>query len=420
MPGIRPFLKLSYTLNWTSGLGVLGFHAVYLACHLAAVCCVYALGRAWQGWPTSTPVLTRRMALTTALLFALHPAQTEAVTYISGRSVSLMGLAYLGALLAYHYGRAHDCRIWHAGISPLLFLTALAVKETAWTLPLALLLWDAGTGSLTFRTRLRRIRIHTTILALSAGVMLCTTGYQRLLLGSLETRTLWENLLTQIDGQSYLLAHPLLCLQTNIDPDLAIHTRLDASLLLSGGFLTTLLLVGAWQLRTRVWLGVGILWTFLHLLPTNSALPRLDVANDRQLYLALIGPALLVAVGLWNSLARPQAVAATCALVLILGGATARRNLDYRSESALWETTTHTSPMKARVWNNLGYAAQLAGDTMTACSAYHHALWLDPETPKARANLALLSPSCTAQTPPVPHAKSTNQPSHPAATAGPE
>ena len=76
MPGIRPFLKLSYTLNWTSGLGVLGFHAVYLACHLAAVCCGYALGRAWQGWPTSTPVLTRRMALTTALLFALHPAQT--------------------------------------------------------------------------------------------------------------------------------------------------------------------------------------------------------------------------------------------------------------------------------------------------------------------------------------------------------
>ena len=39
-------------------------------------------------------------------------------------------------------------------------------------------------------------------------------------------------------------------------------------------------------------LAFSVLWFFLWLAPTNSFIPRLDVANDRQLYVALIGPSL--------------------------------------------------------------------------------------------------------------------------------
>jgi hypothetical protein len=34
---------------------------------------------------------------------------------------------------------------------------------------------------------------------------------------------------------------------------------------------------------------LGILWFFLHLLPTNSVLPRYDVLSERNLYLPSIG-----------------------------------------------------------------------------------------------------------------------------------
>jgi len=177
----------------------------------------------------------------------------------------------------------------------------------------------------------------------------------------------------------------------NIDPDLAVLTAISPGLALKAAILFLVMLVGILQLRRRPWLGAGILWTFLHLLPTNSFLPRLDVANDRQLYVALIGPALILAVVLWGRLPRRAAALATLALALGLGGATAERNLDYETEVSLWQATVWESPNKARVWNNLGYAYQLAGDIPAARRAYQRALAIDPSHVKARINIDALS-----------------------------
>jgi hypothetical protein len=37
--------------------------------------------------------------------------------------------------------------------------------------------------------------------------------------------------------------------------------------------------------RTKRWISFGILWLFLQILPTNSIVPRLDIANERHMYL---------------------------------------------------------------------------------------------------------------------------------------
>src|SRR5690606_38586518 len=81
-----------------------------------------------------------------ALLFALHPAATEAVTYISGRSVSLMALFYLAAMWSFVAGESSGRRWLSRGLATLLFALALAVRETAVTLPAALFLlaWYGG------------------------------------------------------------------------------------------------------------------------------------------------------------------------------------------------------------------------------------------------------------------------------------
>jgi tetratricopeptide (TPR) repeat protein len=387
MPGIRPLLKLSYVLNWVSGLGLLGFHAVNLLCHAASALCVFALCRRWGDALGLDPAQIPAVAVTTALLFALHPAQTEAVTYVSGRSVALMALCYLGACLAYRQDASGSRQL----LSPLLFAAALFTKETAWTLPFAILLTEAAGCRASWRDRLWGLRLHWAVLALAAGAMLAMEGYRRLLMGSLAARDLGTNLLTQVGGQVYLLTQPLLLLRVNIDPDLAVLTTITPSLALKAAALLLLTLAGILQLRRRPWLGAGILWTFLHLLPTNSLLPRLDVANDRQLYVALIGPALILAVVLWGRLPRRAAALATLVLALGLGVATAERNLDYRTELSLWQATVRESPNKARVWNNLGYAYQLAGDIPAARRAYQHALALDPSHVKARINLDALS-----------------------------
>jgi len=387
MPGIRPLLKLSYVLNWVSGPGIVGFHAVNLLCHAASALCVFALCRRWGDALGLDPRQVPAVALTTALLFALHPAQTEAVTYISGRSVALMALCYLGACLAYRQAASG----WRRLLSPLLFAAALLTKETAWTLPFAILLTEAPRSQASWRDRLWGLRLHWAVLTPAAGAMLTMEGYRRLLLGSLAVRDPWTNLLTQVGGQFYLLTQPFLLLRMNIDPDLAVLTTVSPGLALKAAILLLVMLVGILQLRRRSWLGAGILWAFLHLLPTNSFLPRLDVANDRQLYVALIGPALILAVVLWGRLPRRAAGLATFVLALGLGVATAERNLDYQTEVSLWQATARESPNKARVWNNLGYAYQLSGDIPSARQAYQRALGLDPSHVKARINLDALS-----------------------------
>jgi hypothetical protein len=114
MPGIRPLLKLSYALSWSAGGGgTYAFHAVNVMLHAVNVLLVWHVLRA----------LFERMgvggdgfaAFVGALLFALHPAHTEAVTYISGRSTSMMAFFYLASVLAYLRGAPR----W---VSPLLFL----------------------------------------------------------------------------------------------------------------------------------------------------------------------------------------------------------------------------------------------------------------------------------------------------------
>ena len=100
MPGIRPLLKLSYTLNWSLLNGALspqpfGFHLFNIGCHLLSTALVFTLLNRLRADHRHGGLI----ALAGAALFALHPAQTEAITYICGRSVALMSLFYLAALV---------------------------------------------------------------------------------------------------------------------------------------------------------------------------------------------------------------------------------------------------------------------------------------------------------------------------------
>ena len=379
MPGIRPLLKLSYTFNWTIGWGIGGFHAFNILVHGVNVLLVHALAR--RLCSLHLRAHAESAAWLAALLFALHPAQTEAVTYISGRSVSLMACFYLSGMLLWLHGR----RRWAA----LMMLAALAVKETAWTLPFALLLWQRAEGK-TLRAAARDLLPLWLVLLAAMLAMLAIPGYQRLLVGSLSVRGIGENLVAQVTGQFYLLTQPLLMLCTNIDPDIATPARLDLIWICKAMLLAGLLGWGLHGMRKRPWLGLGMLWFFLHLLPTNSLLPRADIANDRQLYLAMIGPALLLAVTIFRGLSLRAAVSAGVALVLLLGSTTLLRNQDYLSEVTLWKVTAQASPGKARVWNNLGYAYRLEANPHAARSAYSRALEIDPNNVQARANLMAL------------------------------
>jgi tetratricopeptide (TPR) repeat protein len=366
--GVRPLLKASYTLNWTLGFG---FSLLNVALHATNAALLFLIGEAL--------FRDRRAALVAALLFALHPAATEAVTYISGRSSSMMAVFYLGAILAY----LHGARWW---ISSLLFVCAVATRETAVTLPAALLLCEVCRRT-PWREIARRQWAHWSLLAAGAVFLLFNQRYFDLVAYGYGERSLAENLITQAGGVSYLVLRLISLQGYNIDPALPTLTEWSPAVFFQALLLCLLVVLGIANLRARPWIAFGILWFFLQLAPTNSIVPRLDVANDRQLYLASWGLFLAAGIQLRN-LGRTF-----WGFVLLLFATTSvARQVDYWSEISLWESSVALAPWNARGHNNLGYAYQLAGRTEDARREYRAALTFEPRHAKARLNLEFLPP----------------------------
>jgi tetratricopeptide (TPR) repeat protein len=382
--GIRPLLKLSYTLNWTMGTGVIGFHLTNLLIHLANAWLVYRLAQLFvqQQWQQAK---LQSVPLVVALLFAVHPIHTEAVSYISGRSASLMTLLYLAGFLSYIRGRQNgDWKLLYAA-TPLFFLLALATKETAVTFPLALLAWELCCGG-RWRSAIMQMWPSWVLLCSALLFFVLNDSYLSQMQHSAGLNTLQGNLATQLAAFAYLMKQWLLPLWLNIDPDLPMLTHLTAALLPLSIFIAAVVLtLLCW--RKRPWIAFALAWAMLQLIPLYLLLPRIDIGNERQLYLASwpLLLALVIEMKLWLD-GKPFRLAAA-ALLLGFISLTIMRNQAYASEISLWEDTVRKSPDKARVHNNLGHAylqAQRYGD---ARREFATALQLDPQLYQARYNL---------------------------------
>ncbi len=393
--GIRPLLKASYLLNWSISPGdPFGFHLLNLLLHAANALLVFFLARSLTrryvpAWGESA----EPFALAVALPFALHTLQSEAVTYISGRSVSLAAFFYLAAMLAYIHGTGAERGVRWRVASPVLFLCAVASRETAATLPVALLLYEAlAPDHDGWRVILKRQAAYWGILAALAAVVLTNQNYLYLLHYAFELRSGAENLFSQIHGVSHVLSHLALLNGINIDPDLRTVASPSPSTFLLAALLAAPLVAAAIAARKNPLFSFGVFWFCLQMLPANSFIPRTDIANERHLYLSMAG--LCIAAGAlamqyherWRH-NRRAVVAAFALLLCLLAAFTVRRNRVYASEITLWEDAVEKSPLKARPHNNLGYAYYLAGRHEEAEREYRAALQCDPEFFKARRNL---------------------------------
>ena len=368
--GIRPLLKLSYWALWNVGDGTpWPFHLWNGLLHAANALMVFALGQKILG--------DARPALFGALLFAVHPVNTEAVTYLCGGSVAMAAFFQLAALLAWTNERR--------GLCLLLWLCALATRETAATLPLLLLLWEAHQGR---GWALRRAWPFAALLLVAVLLVIPNSKYAHFFTVSLSARGLWDNALAQVHGLTWLLGQFFWPGRSNIDPDLPLSVAVDGLRLLEAALLMGLLGSALWLKRLWPWAAFCAAWGVLHFLPTNSLLPRLDVANERQWYLP--GIALCWTLGYALHRLRGGAVI-TGLLVLILTAFTYQRNRDYTDELSLWAQTVRVSPGKARAWNNYGVALRITGDAEGAKAAFTRALALDPHHPEAQQNLELFA-----------------------------
>lgn len=384
--GMRPLLKLTYCLNYLFGPSPWGFHLFNNLVHALSALLVYLLSLRVFGRDSS-----RYPALACALLFALHPVRTEAVTYVSSRSVSLAALFML--LSVYSYARGREGSAGHQNVaSPLWFILAVAVRETSVILPLLLMAWEVHSGG-TMRSGLARARTHWALCGLALAYWLLKGGPFLIYVQGLLDFDGPSLFLRQANGVFYLLTRWLNPFTQNIDPDLPDAVAWTAPVTGEVVVLTLMLGGGLAALRLRHPAGLGFVWFFLNLAPTNSFLPRFDVASERHLYLAALGLEWALVASLWPLASRRPRVAAIVGGVVLLAlvAGVAARNMDYRSEISLWEDTARKSPGKARAQNNLGYAYLAAGELLKALERFELALKLDPANANAGKNLEIVN-----------------------------
>jgi len=402
----RPLAYLSFALNYYLGRNdPLGYHLVNLLVHLANGLLVFLLGlgilEAMGGEGGSQKAEAgegpRWTAFGAALLFLVHPVQTQAVTYIVQRMTSLSALFMLIATLAWISARRSPRNRggWIAG-GLLAWAAACFTKENAFILPLVLLGMDALLYDDIARfARERRPRFLLVLLAL--GALLAGAGLylEPEFEAVYRTRPFSpaERLLTQprvIFHYLSLLAWPLPG-RFHLDYDFPVSTGLLSPPTTLPAILGIFGLIGAgWMLRRRAPLfSLAVLWFFGNITVESSIVP-LEMVFEHRIYVPSVGVFLLLSAALWKAFGKRRPIAFL--LLLALSGtllilATRARNEVWSDPARLFGESAAHSPGKARAHLNVGWSHYYAGRMDEAEKAFRKVLELEPGNAAALNNL---------------------------------
>jgi hypothetical protein len=400
----RPVTLLTFAANLRfGGRHPLGFHLVDIALHLTNAVLVFRLLE--RTLPRNARALAA--AAVGAGLFLLHPAQTEAVTYVSGRATALMTFFLLLAHLTALRGLDAKGRRWTA-VSLACFALAVGAKEIALVYPVLWWTWLVFERGLPSRQALRRAVPHaTTAVVLVAGMAL-HPGYRALLReaagsgtlaatpagrieqqlglgfcfndGQARTESCTARRVEGLAGLTRVLITPW---STSIDPGRRPVRTTDVLLVVC------LVLAVAGALRTRPGgIASGAAWALASLLPTHLLLVRSEPVADRLLYLPMVGVALVVATAAQRAPGgRRLAASGIVAALLLLGALTWQRNSQYQSELVLWRDAVAKNGDSPRALVNLGFAYELEGELGAAAEQYRLALVRQPGSISARRGL---------------------------------
>ena len=448
---------LTFALNYHfGGSGLVGYHAVNLLIHLTNAILVYFLvimtfrtpyfvsekaevrseeaeagrirsevsnGKADDLSGRYSPFIIQNshlIALFSALLFVLHPIQTQAVTYVVQRFASLAALFYLLSLVMYIKGRLGargegqgtedevKTKVSIANrlspvacylLSLLSAVLAMMTKEIAFTLPVMIILFDVAF----FRSSLKRRLLFLVPIALILVIVLISVfsggkSLADLLSDTSEVTRLqthmsrWDYLMTQLRVITTYIRLILFPINQNFDYDYPIeHSLFTPPVFFSFLFLLALFGLAVYLFFRSRFIAFGILWFFIALSIESSIIPIVDVIFEHRIYLPSVGLLAGITTGVFIVSHRFKmdrlGLAVLVLAVLLLSGATYARNTVWMSKISLWEDVVRKSPGKARAHSNLGVFYCDEGDLDKGGREFQTALEIDPGYPDAHYNL---------------------------------
>jgi protein O-mannosyl-transferase len=413
----RPLVNLTLALNfYLGGLNTFGYHVFNLIVHGLSVLLLGLI--VWRtlrleffgGRFTSA---AGPLAFLVALLWAVHPLQTETIIYITQRTELRVGFFYLATVYcSLRYWAAVSAsgqRTWLA-LATLACFLGVGCKEVMVTAPVAVLLFERTFVAGSFRETLRKSwRLYVGLFASWLWLLLLNADWPRS--GSAgfdlgvaphiwwitQAKVLWIYL------KLVVWPWPLL-----------IHYQLPYLVTLSAAWmwiLATALLVTATVVLLWRGYSAGFVatWFFLILSPTLLVPIVTEIAAERRMYLPLATLLSLLIVGGYRlmqqalggatdassnspairkrSLASVVGVSAILALVWCL--VDVHRLAAYHDAITLWKDIAATQPDDPVAYDNWGYALQELGRHKEAVDLFLRAMKLKPDDADAHDNLGV-------------------------------
>ena len=394
-PYYRPLQTISYMLDYAFwGLDPWGYHLTSILLHLGCVLLIWLLIRQVSD--------QNRLAFLVAALFAVHPLNTNAITYIAGRADPLALAGMLGALWMFRKSRpaVRSARCaWYSG-SVLLFTAALFSRESTLIFPALLFLERLAFQPEPDHRCRRALATVAPFVALSGTFLLWRQAvlaqFHRSVLPALwlPPRVRWQIPFRTFATDCGLLVWPA---QLHMERQVALGgaellVLTGLGLLLAGGLLWTL--NRTYRTQPLIFFGVG--WFILALLPT-LAIPTIAVAAaEHWLYVPSIGFYVVLGTVAGRQLEQvtPRSRRLAGVLIVVVLGAlalrTIRRNRDWADALTLYTQTKQAAPYSSHVWNNLGREFVSLGETQRALAELRAAEQTGMDNLSPQSNLCAL------------------------------
>lgn len=396
--GGRPIANLTLAANFAlSGTDPWSYHALNVVIHVLSGVTLFGIVRRTLRQPMLHGQFSRDatlLALAVALLWSLHPLQTEAVTYVIQRVESLMGLFYLLTLYCFIRSIESPESIRWKTCAVIVCLLGMATKEVMVTVPILALLYDrafvSGTFSKAWQQR-RGLYLALGATWLPLVFLVSSTGWTRASSAGFSTRVApvfyW---LTQCEAVSRyfwlsLWPHPLVF---DYGTYVVKQPGEAAASALFVASLATATLMGSWA-GWRPAMGFLGAWALLILAPSSIVPVTTQTMAEHRMYLSLAAVIALLVLGV-HAIAGRRSWVPLGVLVFGMATLTALRNESYRSEVSLWSDTVSKRPDNARAHCSLGMALySTPGGLPKAVVEFEAALRIQPEFPDAQNDLGM-------------------------------
>ena len=374
----RPLQMLIYMLEFSLWkLDVMGYHIVNMILHILAALCIF-----WFIYILFGDLL---IALLTGALFAVHPIHTEAVSYISGRSDSLVTVFIILSLIFY-IKYLHSGKVITYTVMLLSSIFAVLSKENGIILPILLLLYHYS-----FKKKLKPKSFLPVV-----GICFFYLFLRMTVLKIPSFQNIYPTTLSQrIPGFFVAITNyiKLLFLPFNLHMEYGYKIfNLNNPATLFGVAITVLLLsICVFRRRKKDNLVFfAISWFFIALIPQSNLYPVNAYMAEHWLYLPSVGFFLILARGLVRLYRKNFKTLFALSIIILLSFysyLTIRQNGYWREPIAFYERTLTFAPESPRVYSDFGVAAYNTGRKDKAIELFKKAAELKPDYTEAFNNL---------------------------------